>query len=254
MTSKGILYIASGELYIRAAIRSAKSVLKHCPGLPTHLYADWQNYGFKFNESPFPFTSVGTIENPHRRSKVDYLPLTPFEQTLYLDTDTTINTDIQEMFGILERFDIALAHNMKRNFPPRLITWREQLPQAFPQFNGGVILYRKNPEIIRFLEEWRDQYHANLSVFRQDQITLRELLWLSNLRIATLPPEYNVRYIKYRLVWTKSEARAKILHLKRYHVGWFVWLFRPLTTKKLGIARKFGLTGLLDPKKKQKKR
>jgi len=250
--SLGILYVATGELYIRAAVRSAKSVLKHCPNLPTHLYADWENYDFNFKHSPYPFTNVAKVNNPHRRSKLDYLPQTPFERTLYLDTDTILNNDIREMFQILDRFDIALTHAHKRNTPERLKSWRLDLPLAFPQYNSGVMLYRRTPAVLQFLEEWRDHYYQNLDHFRQDQMTLRELLWLSDLRITALPPEYNVRYIKYLGLWSKAEARAKIFHLKQYHVGWFTWLFRPLTTKKLGIARRFGLTGFLDPKGKSR--
>ena len=77
--SQGVLYIATGAKFIRAAVHSAKSVRRHCPGLLIHLHADWQRHGFDFGASPFPFTSVDTIERPHRRSKVDLMAFTPFE-------------------------------------------------------------------------------------------------------------------------------------------------------------------------------
>ncbi len=242
MKTKGILYIAAGEKFIEAAIHSAESVLKHSPGLATHLYADWQNYSFNFDQSTYPFTSVEKIQDPHRRSKVDYLPLTPFDYTLYLDTDTELNTDIIEMFRLLERFDIAINHAHRRNDKYRLETWRLELPQAFPQHNGGVILYRKTTQVIKFLEDWRDQYHKNFPHHQQDQITLRELLWLSDLRIATLPPEYNVRYIKYVFIWSKTEAQAKIFHLKRLHAGWFWWVALPWYRKFLKGLNRLGIT------------
>jgi hypothetical protein len=253
MSSKGILYIASGEKYIQAAIQSAKSVLKHSPDLSTHLFADWDNYNFHFDKSSYPFTSVDKVDNPHRRSKVDYLPLTPYDQTLYLDTDTTLNADIRDMFRVLERFDIALTHAMKRNIDYRLTEWRIKLPQAFPQYNGGVLLYRKTPEVIAFLEEWRDQYHANIKQFQQDQRTLRELLWLSDLRLATLPPEYNVRYIKYHYFWSKSEAETKIFHLHRYHIGWFAWLLRPFSKKAHSKSTRRAIKRLLFGNQKKHK-
>jgi len=233
MQTKGILYIATGKKYIRSAIHSAKSVLKFCPGLPMHLFSDWQNHdGFSFAQNPFPFTSVGKIDNPHHRSKVDYLPLTPFDHTLYLDTDTALAADIREMFHLLERFDIALNHAHRRNDLVRLVRWRADLPQAFPQHNGGVILYRKTPKVLEFLSEWRDQFKD--AGHLQDQITLRELLWLSDLRMVTLPPEYNVRYLKYKHFWAMSEAHVKILHLRRYHDGPF-WLIKKWI-KHLGRA------------------
>jgi hypothetical protein len=225
MTTQGILYIATGEKYVRAAIRAAKTVRKHSPSLGIHLYTDVQNYaGFRFEDSPFPFTSAGTIENPHRRSKVDYMSRTPFEHTLYLDTDTALNADISDMFRVLERFDIAIAHAMHRHSPNSLVPWRIELPEAFPQYNSGVVLYRKNTAVLQLFEDWG--YHHKEAGHRHDQPTLRELLWLSDLRIATLPPEYNVRYLKYHFLWSKSEAVTKIFHLKQFHIGWRPWFRR----------------------------
>ena len=228
MQTHGILYIATGEKYIRAAIHSAETVRKHCPGLPTHLYAGPQDQGLDFRRSPHPFTSVAAIEDPHRRSKVDYMSRTPFDRTLYLDTDTALNTDVRGAFQLLDRFDIALAHAHRRNSATRLKPWRIALPQAFPQYNAGVILYRRTPAVIAFLEDWRHCFHE--AGFLQDQVTLRELLWRSDLRIATLPPEYNVRFIKYHFLWSKEEAASKIFHRRRYHDGrwWYLkkWLRR----------------------------
>ena len=228
--TQGILYIATGEKYIRAAIRSANTVVKFCPGLPIHFFGDWQNHNLKFDVSTFPFSSVENIPDPHRRSKVDYLSKTPFDQTLYLDTDTALNSDIRDMFRILERFDIAMAHAHRRNDLARLGTWRINLPQAFPQYNSGVFLYRKTAAVTQFLEDW--SHYFKEAGFQQDQMTLRELLWLSDLRIATLPPEYNVRFLKYPFLWSRSEAQTKIFHLQMYHDGpfWFIknW------SKKLG--------------------
>ena len=238
MPTQGILYIAAGEKYIRTAMHSAQSALKHCPNLPTHLFADWQNYDFAFEATPFPFTTVEKISDPHRRSKVDYLPKTPFDYTLYLDSDTTLNTDITDMFQLLNRFDLALNHAHRRNSVERLTAWRIELPQAFPQHNGGVILFRKTPAVIQFLEDWK-KYFAEAG-FQQDQMTLRELLWLSDLRIATLPPEYNVRYIKYHHLWSKSEAQTKIFHLQRYHLGWFWWIVQPWARRVLKLLRRLG--------------
>lgn len=248
----GVLYIASGEKYIRAAMRSALSVRRHCPDLLIHLYADWTGHpGFDFGRDPSPFTSVGTIEAPHRRSKVDYLPRTPFDRTLYLDTDTRLNADIRGMFQVLDRFDLALAQSHKRGDMPQLAKWRIEVPQAFPQSNAGVMLYRRTPEVIRFLEDWRDSFHA--AGFDKDQRTLRELLWLSDLRIAALPPEYNVRYLKYHLAWSSNEAVTKIFHLRTYHLGWFGLLSHPLVKLRRRIERRFrtdGLAGLARRKPK----
>lgn len=224
MTSQGILFVATGKRYIRAAVQAARSVPKFSPGLPVHLFADYRQHGFDFDSDPAPFTSVGNIPEPHRRSKIDYLPLTPFERTLYLDTDTALNADIRDLFQILDRFDLALCHAHRRNEGVRTRAWHTEIPGAFPQFNSGVFLYRRTPAVLDLLHQWSDAYHQ--AGFPQDQTTLRELIWLSDLRIATLPPEYNVRFMKYHYLWTHSEATTQIFHLRRFHDGrlWFIKL------------------------------
>ena len=93
--TQGIVYIATGPKYIRAAVHSATTVRHYCPGLPTHLFADWRSHGFDFGTSPAPFASVEEIDRPHRRSKVDYLARTPFDRTLYLDGSTADRIDGQ---------------------------------------------------------------------------------------------------------------------------------------------------------------
>ena len=100
-------------------------------------------------------------------------------------------------------------------------------------------MYRNTQEVIQFLEDW--SHYFKEAGFEQDQMTLRELLWLSDLRMATLPPEYNVRYIKYHYLWSKSEATTKIFHLQRFHIGWFWWFTRPWYRRTLKFLNRLGI-------------
>lgn len=204
----GVIFVATGD-YALAAVEAAASIRKHSPGLGIQLFTNQRKV------ATANFDRIVPIENPHVRSKVDYLTLTPFERTLYLDTDIRIVEDIREMFALLDRFDIAAAHAQARNQPSTNELWRCPIPEAFPQLNGGVILYRNSPPVLRLLREWSVAYQE--AGFKKDQVTLRELLWLSDLRIATLPPEYNLRSKKYLKVWEPKEARPKILHYARFH-------------------------------------
>ncbi len=206
----GVLYIATGEGFARAANGSALSVREQMPGVAIDIFTDRPEC-----LEPGLFDRVEEITDPHRRSKVDCLPRTRFERTLYLDTDTRVVADIREAFGVLQRFDIALAHAHSRNRSSHVEEWRKPLPPAFPQLNGGVILFRATPRIAAFLEAWRAAYHT--AGFEKDQTTLRELLWESDLRLHILPPEYNVRYKKYLKLWAADEAQPKILHYRRFH-------------------------------------
>ena len=227
---RGVVYVATGENHLRAAIRSAQSVCKRCPDLLIHLFADAKPEKFMAG-APSPFHSCAGIENPHPRSKVDCLFHSPYDETLYLDADTEVVADIREVFILLEKFDMALAHHAIRNTPT--FSWKRELPPSFPEFNSGVILFRKNPGVIGLLQAWSQAYHE--AGFGPDQITLRELLWESNLKLALLPPEYNTLMLKYPLIWRKGEAIPKIRHFRKYYEG-RLWLLCGLS-RALGRLR-----------------
>lgn len=207
---RGVLYVATGEDYVRAACASAETVRDFSPLLRRHLFCD----GGAVGRLPRGlFTSVGVIENPHRRSKVDLIHRTPFDRTLYLDVDTAVVAPVDDVCDLLDRFDIALAHAPRRNDPSTSQLWRVSIPDAFPQCNAGVMAFRSTPPVIRFLQGWQRAYHE--AGFKKDQVTLRELLWESGLRLAVLPPEYNIRSVKYiEGVWHEREAKPRILHFR----------------------------------------
>jgi len=215
-TSQGVLYIATGAAFCRAALEAARSVREHSPELGVHIFCDQTGAEILRPEVERLSLTLGSIENPHRRSKVDYLGQTPFERTLYLDVDTRICAPVNEVFELFERFDIALTHAHRRNHPNTRQFWKREFSPAFPHFNGGVIGYRRTPAMLAFLEQWRVSFHS--AGFGKDQVTLRELLWESELHIATLPPEYNVRYPRYLRLWKAhpEEAQARILHFKHF--------------------------------------
>lgn len=131
--------------------------------------------------------------------------------------------DISEMFDLLDRFDLALAHAHNRNKHKKDNSGKfiEKIPESFPQYNGGVILYKNSDEVRHFLMEWADSFYQ--AGFYKDQITLRWLLYNTKLRLATLPPEYNIRFKKYLKVWNNKEASPKILHFKKFHQGNFLF-------------------------------
>ena len=74
----------------------------------------------------------------------------PFEKTLLLDTDTYVCADISDLFAILERFDIAMTHERpyRDDFPAS-----SGVPDAFVEFNQGVIAFRRSYEVQDALKE-----------------------------------------------------------------------------------------------------
>ena len=210
----GIVYITTGKKYIEAAVRSAKSV-RRFNDIPIQLFADLENCHFDRTEEKL-FSFIENIPDPHPRSKVDYLSKTRFDKTLFLDTDTFVLQNIDEIFDVLERFDLAAVHGAVRYRKYANTTWKTKVPISFPQYNCGVIVFNKNEKVLRFLDDWKNSFHE-APYPTMDQITFREELWKSDIRVATLPPEYNIRAYKYLFIWEKEEARPKILHFSAYH-------------------------------------
>lgn len=184
--NKGVLYIATGEEFVKEAEVSARSVSSVMSNIPIAIATDV--------EPSFDFDHIINIPDPHHgfQDKISNLNRSPFDQTLYLDTDIYMNSDVSELFEVLSKFDLGLAYNHNRQAydPP-------EVPNSFPEYNTGVIVYENNEEFRQFTETWEKNHAEILSkVKTHDQPSFRKTLFDSNLRIATLTPEYNcmVRY------------------------------------------------------------
>lgn len=196
MSSRGALYIVVGDrpLYLDAVGRSAASLKRAMPNLPIALVAE------KTIDGPFDQFIPIAETDPAKiapgiapcRSKIIGMKQTPFEQTLYIDADTVVLADLGEVFELLDSFDLALAHAQGRvSFP------FEDVPGSFPEFNCGIIAYRRTPLVESFLDDWLLEYDELLPSRpkTQDQPSFRRVAYrTSELRIATLPSEFNRKF------------------------------------------------------------
>lgn len=138
---EGVYFIATGDLYVKAALRALESIRANNPQPGIALATDVVD-----DPALKVFDVVVPVENPHVRSKVDLLSKTPFDKTIYLDTDINVVAYLSGVMFLLDRFDIALCHTHSRAKKAMTESWRMELPDAFPQLNGGIIVYRKTPD------------------------------------------------------------------------------------------------------------
>jgi hypothetical protein len=204
--NRGIIYIATGEKYVEEALFSALSAKSHMPDMPITLFTD-------IDLSSKAFDSIIQIESPAYglRDKVQYMKQSPYEGTLFLDTDTYICESVDELFELLNRFDIGLVHD------GGYISYEiEGVPSSFPQFNTGVVLYRKSKKTDIFFDDWLKRYDNDAQLVRGRKIDdpmLRAALYHSELSIAPLTSQYNCRFIEGGYV----AASVKILHRHSAH-------------------------------------
>jgi hypothetical protein len=223
--SRGVVYVATGAAHLEAARRSAASLRASNPGLPVALFTDAPAPGPEFDH-------VEPVEAPHIRSKVDALWRSPFAESLYLDGDTRVMGSLDDGFALLARFDIAAAHVPRWYLPTYQRQWRHAVPPSFPQHDGGVIFYRRTPAVTAFLEAWRDAYHA--AGFEADQVTFRDLLWASDLRIAVLPEVFNTRRMPPLGGALSAKPTPIILHMRRFHPSKRKWWQRNPAPRRSG--------------------
>ena len=200
--SQGVLYVAEGPDYAALAVQSIRTLRRHEPDLAADLMTD----------SAVPeglFDRVSPLR-PGRRAKIAGMAASRFERTLFLDCDTLVVAPFGDVWDILDRFDLALSHDVRRSSALIETGWREPAPDVFPQHNSGVMLYRRSPAMAEFFAAWAAAYDA--AGGGRDQVTLRDLLFASELRFWVLPPEWNLRRVTELDAWEPLDAIPRVIH------------------------------------------
>jgi hypothetical protein len=172
------------------------------PDIPIVVYTDQANLPRD------AFDEIRPIQNP-RHSFIDKIaPLSdpPFERTLFLDTDTYLCAPVGDLFEILDRVDLALAHAPYRHDRP-FVT-----PNCFPELNTGVVVYRHSAASNELFADWLRLYEEEVQEtgrMDSDQPAFRAALYRSKLSFSVLPPEYNLRTVMPAAV---GRCSVRIIH------------------------------------------
>jgi hypothetical protein len=201
----GIIYVAIRAQFVREAALSAQSVRRFMPNVPIVLFTD------HILETNDAFDEIIHLSPPHPKyhiNKLVAMAQSPFEKTLLLDTDTYVCAEVSDLFAILERFDIAMAHDRAfiDDFPKD-----SGVPDAFVEFNQGVVAFRRSVVVQEALKEalrLTERHYKSSGTYPYDQPPLRIGLFHSKVRIATLPREYNCRFASYEYL----NGVVRILH------------------------------------------
>ncbi|MGH8048892.1 MAG: hypothetical protein ACREKL_16745 [Chthoniobacterales bacterium] len=198
----GFLYIATGPRHLGEMLASVRSVRRHMPGVRIAVYTDQSGLPAEL------FDEIRAIENP-RHSFIDKIaPLcdTPFERTVFLDTDTVVCAPVGDLFELLDRFDLAVAHAPYRHDRP-FVT-----PNCFTELNTGVMAYRRTDAVKTLFQDWLKTYEkevAETGRMDSDQPAFREALYRSPVPFYVLPTEYNLRTVMPAAV---GRCKVRIIH------------------------------------------
>ena len=194
IAEKGYLYIAYGEAFTKEALMSIES-LRRYTDLPIAIYTDCKEIANQKVEE-LKINLIGEIKANHLRAKVDYMDQSPFIKTVFLDSDTLIVRNCDDMFELLDRFDIGIVDDYarKRQNYAKQVPEYDEIPYAFSEGNSGVIAFNSSTRTQTFLKMLKEYFYKYFEITNGwDQVSFRISLWKSNVRIHRMPIEYNIR-------------------------------------------------------------
>jgi hypothetical protein len=187
---RGIVYVAHGPSHAVEATRSALSAKALMPELPIALFTSEPVSSPAFDE----VVQLPADEfRPAERARC--LLQSPFERTLYLDTDTLVGASILELFDLLDRFDVAAAFEgapLPSSSGDGVPGAPQGVPRSFALLDTSVLLFRNEPPARQMLAEWAGLLERSAAPgHRTDRAALREAVYRTSVRVAILAPEYN---------------------------------------------------------------
>jgi len=145
--------------------------------------------------------------------KVANMQFSPYQLTMFLDTDTYMCAEINEVFGLLDYYDICMAPEVGRPY------WKDLPADLFElkECNTGVILFRNIPRVKELFSNWQKIYTERQAIDYHDQTSMAIALAQTKVRFGLLPSEYNLRadhcqvlFRKVRIIHARCRSYAKI--------------------------------------------
>ena len=231
----GFLYVAYGQKYMKESIDSATSLKRAMPEAQIAIVTNEESAKDFSDKLPDVFDRVVQLSplqadiNPKYYgflNKIRGIRLSPFEYTIFVDSDTYIASSVWEIFQSLNQYDIALAISPQKASIPYKSS--EQFLEDFSQkrsfstaLNTGILGFKNTEAINLFLEEWENTYirkvppNNEYNPLYSDQTVFCEVLNSSNIRPMILATEYNFRLGLPQ----NAQGLVKIFH-GRPKLGW----------------------------------
>ena len=204
----GAIYIITQDSrYTGLLLNSAASLKSVMPDLPITVFSQFPI------ESP-NFDKVIRVEGSQDGfyDKTLFIQQTPYERTLFVDADIYVVEPVPELFTILDQFDFAATHEEYLNTDWWNRYPRPDIPLSFPEFNTGILAYKRSAQMESVLKDWSELYRLFLENHPgqkiNDQPFFRAAVYGGQARAATLTREYNCKFRGQGYL----NGRVKIFH------------------------------------------
>ncbi len=210
MTNRGVVYCATSQMvYLEAALISSIALRQLNPELPITIFCDPaleqsipQLISFSTLQDSLQIYGINLVKLSmegdaflSRSVKTRLNELSPYHETLYIDSDMLPIKSLESIWDYLDRGDMAMVRD-------RLPTLAEcdhvaqveidytlkLLPGNTHHFNSGLIVWRNNDATQSLFKRWQNEW----SVFQKhDQLALVRAIATENFVVAQMPVNYN---------------------------------------------------------------
>lgn len=225
--SCGVIYVAFGYEYLIMALNSYRSLKKTNEDIPATIITNIEiNNSTEEKEIKESLNLTGSDEifdkvhkindntENNRLYKTNVHKYSPYDRSLYLDSDMEVKDDIKKGFRMLDYFDIAMTLS-----PYPVTTMADSLESDMhvnnielknsSRWNGGMCFFDKSPPTRSFFDMWNEKYEE--FGYERDQYSLLHAAYNTSVRILSLDLSWNANE-KCREFDEDIESNLKIYH------------------------------------------
>jgi len=195
--NNGIVYVCFGESF-DDTLAHACSISRKSTDLPMAVLTNVKDRSKKWNDvSNVEFICFDMEDNENREIKTQLYKYTPFENTLYLDSDTIIQkVGIEKSFEPLKEghdlcvnpeFIILEGHQTFKIYAKTIKETNTPLPVIVA--SGGYICFKKCPKVEKFFDVWNENW-KKMGSGREMPSLACALRVSDDLQITALPNMY----------------------------------------------------------------
>jgi hypothetical protein len=233
----GYLYVVDGDRWVREAIY-ASTRLRELTNLPIAIIAS-EPYEtlIKFGETTpnVQIKVVCELKGSNFASKVIGMRNSPFENSLFMDTDTFVVYNIDTIFNLLNFFDVAMKQ--EPNFLTNLFPVCDDYKDILAEYNTGVILFKKNKMVMDLFQDWEDAISSkkfNDDYFDMPQLRNVLVKGHNQIRIYGLHENFNMQGLRsYKVI----HGKVAIIH-ERFGSYWNSFSEYMWDNKKMNVVAK----------------
>ncbi len=205
MTDRGVVYCATSQtVYLEAALISSIALRQLNPEIPITIFCDpaLELVPFSTLRNSLQPYGVDIIELSmegdtflSRSVKTHLNELSPYQETLYIDSDMLPLKSLSQVWDYLDHGDIAMVLDRLPSLAMcdhvaqvEIDYTLKLLPGDTHQFNSGLMVWRNNDATQALFKRWQEEW----SVFQKhDQLALVRAIATEKVAVAQMPVNYN---------------------------------------------------------------